>query len=51
MYRCENCCLVMDRDENSAVKIYQRFNAVQFSTGGKLEEIRVYQHAVTADSQ
>lgn len=25
--------------------------AVQFSTGGKLEEIRVYQHAVTADSQ
>jgi len=72
MYRCENCCLVMDRDEDSAVNIYQRFNcrapathsalsvdcswwvdvvAVQFSTGGKLEEIRVYQHAVTADSQ
>jgi hypothetical protein len=25
--------------------------AVQFSKGGKLEEIRVYQHAVTADSQ
>jgi len=25
--------------------------AVQFSAGGKLEEIRVYQHAVTADSQ
>jgi hypothetical protein len=41
----------MDRDENSAVNIYQRFVAVQFSKGGKLEEIRVYQHAVTADSQ
>jgi putative endonuclease len=25
--------------------------AVQFSKGGKLEEIRVYQHAVTADSE
>jgi Putative transposase DNA-binding domain len=83
-YRCKNCGLVMDRDENSAVNIYQRFIArlgprtqlecgvlheraviktlhvlksrvdvvaVQFSTGGKLEEIRVYQHAVTADSQ
>src|SRR5260221_211765 len=27
MYRCENCGLVMDRDENSAVNIYQRFVA------------------------
>ena len=26
-YRCENCGLVMDRDENSAVNIYQRFIA------------------------
>jgi putative transposase len=26
-YRCENCCLVMDRDENSAVNIYERFLA------------------------
>jgi putative transposase len=26
-YRCENCGLVMDRDENSAVNIYQRFFA------------------------
>src|SRR6266481_1239907 len=26
-YRCENCGLVMDRDENSAVNIYQRFVA------------------------
>src|SRR5258708_7127186 len=26
-YRCENCGLVMDRDENSAVNIYQRFMA------------------------
>jgi putative transposase len=26
-YRCENCGLVMDRDENSAVNIYQRFLA------------------------
>jgi transposase len=24
-YRCENCGLVMDRDENSAINIYQRF--------------------------
>jgi putative transposase len=27
MYRCANCGLVMDRDENSAVNIYQRFVA------------------------
>ena len=26
-YRCENCGLVMDRDENSALNIYQRFLA------------------------
>jgi IS605 OrfB family transposase len=26
-YRCQNCGLVMDRDENSAVNIYQRFLA------------------------
>jgi len=26
-YRCENCGLVIDRDENSAVNIYQRFLA------------------------
>jgi putative transposase len=26
-YRCPNCGLVMDRDENSAVNIYQRFVA------------------------
>jgi putative transposase len=26
-YRCENCGLVMDRDENSAVNLYQRFVA------------------------
>jgi len=26
-YRCENCGLVMDRDENSAVNIFQRFVA------------------------
>ena len=26
-YRCENCGLVMDRDENSAVNMYQRFVA------------------------
>jgi len=26
-YRCPNCSLVMDRDENSAVNIYQRFVA------------------------
>ena len=26
-YRCENCGLVMDRDENSAINIYQRFLA------------------------
>ncbi len=26
-YRCENCGLVMDRDENSAVNIFQRFLA------------------------
>jgi hypothetical protein len=26
-YCCENCCLVMDRDENSAVNIYERFLA------------------------
>jgi putative transposase len=26
-YRCENCGLVMDRDENSAVNIYRRFVA------------------------
>jgi IS605 OrfB family transposase len=26
-YRCENCGLVMDRDENSAINIYQRFIA------------------------
>jgi putative transposase len=26
-YRCENCSLVMDRDENSAVNIYERFLA------------------------
>jgi putative transposase len=26
-YRCENCGLVMDRDENSAVNIYERFVA------------------------
>jgi len=26
-YRCKNCGLVMDRDENSAVNIYQRFLA------------------------
>jgi IS605 OrfB family transposase len=26
-YRCDNCGLVMDRDENSAVNIYQRFLA------------------------
>ena len=27
MYRCGNCGLVMDRDENSAVNLYQRFLA------------------------
>ena len=27
VYRCENCELVMDRDDNSAVNIYQRFLA------------------------
>ncbi len=27
IYRCENCGLVMDRDENSAVNIYERFLA------------------------
>jgi len=27
VYRCENCGLVMDRDDNSAVNIYQRFLA------------------------
>ena len=26
-YRCENCGLVMDRDDNSVVNIYQRFLA------------------------
>ncbi len=26
-YRCVNCGLVMDRDENSAINIYQRFVA------------------------
>src|SRR5690348_15270360 len=26
-YRCENCGLVMDRDDNSAVNIYERFLA------------------------
>jgi IS605 OrfB family transposase len=26
-YRCENCGLVMDRDENSAINIYERFLA------------------------
>ena len=26
-YRCKNCGLVMDRDENSAINIYQRFLA------------------------
>ena len=26
-YRCENCGLAMDRDDNSAVNIYQRFFA------------------------
>jgi len=26
-YRCENCNLAMDRDENSAVNIYERFLA------------------------
>jgi transposase len=26
-YRCENCGSVMDRDENSAVNIYERFLA------------------------
>ncbi len=26
-FRCANCGLVMDRDENSAVNIYQRFIA------------------------
>jgi putative transposase len=27
VYRCENCGLVMDRDDNSAINIYQRFLA------------------------
>jgi IS605 OrfB family transposase len=27
MYRCANCGLVMDRDENSAINIYERFLA------------------------
>ncbi len=27
VYRCPNCKLVMDRDENSAINIYQRFVA------------------------
>ena len=27
MYRCENCGLVMDRDDNSAVNIYEWFLA------------------------
>jgi putative transposase len=27
IYRCQNCGLVMDRDENSAVNHYQRFFA------------------------
>jgi putative transposase len=27
MYRCANCSLVMDRDENSAINIYERFLA------------------------
>ncbi|HET9920827.1 MAG TPA: transposase, partial [Ktedonobacteraceae bacterium] len=27
VYRCRNCGLVMDRDENSAVNIFQRFLA------------------------
>jgi putative transposase len=26
-YRCENCGLVMERDDNSAVNIYERFLA------------------------
>lgn len=26
-YRCKNCGLVMDRDDNSAVNIYERFLA------------------------
>ncbi len=26
-YRCENCGLVMDRDENSAINLYQQFVA------------------------
>jgi putative transposase len=27
MYRCPNCGLVMDRDDNSAINLYQRFVA------------------------
>ena len=33
-YRCQNCGLVMDRDENSAVNHYQRFFARLPSTHG-----------------
>jgi len=36
--------------ERAAIKT-SNVVAVQFSKGGKLEEIRVYQHAVTADSE
>ena len=44
------CCM---RVQESSQCMFWRVDvvAVQFSKGGKLEEIRVYQHAVTADSQ
>ena len=34
VYRCQNCGLVVDRDENSAVHHYQRFFARLPSTHG-----------------
>jgi putative transposase len=34
-YRCENCGLVMDRDENSAVNIYERFLTFNYVLKGR----------------
>ena len=39
-YRCENCGLVMDRDENSAINIYQRFVVGASATHESLADVR-----------